>query len=326
MTFLNFEELAGSPTLDIAVDRSRGTRTAKIRWQDITALRDYLFISNFSFSKEMPTFTFLRARSMHVEPWLKDKDKIGYPDSSGDSSLNDYDLLNTYGYAEVRIEYETPRWQPDQGNDPTKLLTHRWAAGGQFMTVDSAGLAWGDGAPLGVDEAWAGFVIPTIEHMITWEQVRKPPFSTIRSLIGSVNSGSLEFTTGVIPPETLLFMGGELQRDVLSDGAAGWRVQYRFSERPVPLPGKAKSTSLTDDVTYQAYSDTIGGVSTADAIAVGGWNHFFRPTSRYRATGYKSKETPAGFYRIGFPSFEEGVDDVPIYRLGNHAALFQEAS
>jgi hypothetical protein len=132
----------------------------------------------------------------------------------------------------------------------------------------SAGLQWAvsttdpvpDGLPIGLR-------IPTTEHSINWPYISFPPWTTMRSTLGKVNSVAITFQTGFIAAECLMFMGVEASRQITSDGTTCWNITYRFSEK------------------QQASSFGVGGGIPK------GWNVFYNPVSQVFDVLYKSDAT-----------------------------------
>jgi hypothetical protein len=342
MAFTDFDEMAGSPVLTVMPNNKRATRTGRITWSNTQNLIDELFpVGGLTTPDEFPGRSDLIASSVRFEP------SIGEDAVATAPVLSDLDLesLNEYGNAKVTIEYETPQYDVNQGNDPVLLLTHRWSIGGEFITVESHGLQWRGSDEVSRDVT-AGILIPTIEHQITWPRVANPPFNTIRQRLAHVNHADMTFNTGTIKPETLLFLGAELQRDILSDGALAWRVTYRFSERRVPLAPETVAYCTfserirTEDSGGNAYTsatctadggtftsavdaDTIGGAAGADELTVGGWNHFYRSEDELK-TFEGDLVNKRGFFRLTLKG--ETPPEDAIYRLGNFDDLFVEES
>ena len=278
MAFNDFDEYQGSPTIDYAVESASAVRKGKIAWSNIDALIAELFPSG-SNTLAYPTNDYLRASRLSIVPLAKEEDVT--TTSSSDLSLA---TLNSYNFAEVTIEYETSEeddegggggggggGDPQDPQDPVSLLKHRWSPGGEFLTVPSFGWEWSFDSKEIDRDLELGIMVPTIEHQITWPRVVSPPFSAIRSTIGRVNASPINFKTGEIVEETLLFLGADLQREILSTGALAWEVSYRFSEKKVDA----------------------GDFGVASDSSSGGWNHFFRSDEEF------SNATPkVGFYRV----------------------------
>lgn len=292
MAFTQFDELNGSPVIDVFVDRQMARRFGKVPWTSIDALITHLFPTDgsppASFSSLYPA---LRAVAMHAEPFAGDKHITT-------SSGLDIATVNSYDSAHVAIEYAVDHRYHETsttGADPVLFLTHSWSAGGEFLTIPSDGFKWVDDDAL-PDDISLGKIIPSIEHQISWPRIEKPPFGSIRSRIGKVNSTTMDFRTGTILPETLLFLGAELRRDILSNGTLGWEVNYNFSERRVK----------SDD-----------GIGVEGDTTVGGWNHFFRSEDE---TSEGADDGIVGFYRI----VGKKSGDPNVYDLADFADLFVE--
>lgn len=343
MSFLFFNELSGSPIRDITPVGQRAQRVAIIPQAQLTNLINYVFPLG-DFGRAYPGNAALRASNMHVEPWGGDASKI---DNGTPTALNaenhDFDSLNTYEYLKVIVDFETMQADAAQGDDPQLLLSHRWSIGGEFLTVDSKGLEWSDGGAVNEDVK-AGIVIPTIEHQITWMRVERPPFAVMRERIGDVNDAVMSFKTGEIAPETLVFLGAELNRDILTSGALAWQVSYHFSERRV------KSLTIDESITNNSACKAAGGfwngtTQKCSLVEVGGWNHFYRSES----AADPRVEGKSGYYRLRTKAITDdaltteaactaggGVWDSdlsicvtggrdPLYQLSPFADLFQQA-
>jgi len=306
MAFSNFEELTNSPTFDFAIDRQSSKRMGKIPWSSIPDLLDELFPFGSVISASHPSFPIMRARSLHVEPFSGNNEKPISP-SSSDLALSS---VNAYASAKATIDYEySPSFSeedpedPQQNPDPVTLLSHRWSIGGEFLAIPPTGFEWCDGGEVDPEQINVGILIPTIEHQISWPRVQYPPFSTIRSSIGKCNTTAISFATGTILPETLLFLGADLQRDILSTGALAWQVTYRFSERRV-----------------KAADDSCSPAGVTGDTAVGGWNHLYRADD-----GFKTDDPKVGFYRLQGKTGHTGAGD-KIYQTTEFANLFYQGS
>jgi hypothetical protein len=309
MAFTTFDEYQGSPIYSFQTGSQNAVRKGKIPWSDVDAILTELFPVAGQSTLAFPGRPQLKASRIRIEPLAKSSDKT--TTSSGDTNLS---TLNEYNFAEVTIDYEAdanteggsgdpsdPN-DPNDPNDPVELLSHRWSIGGEFLTVPSTGWVWNfDGAD--VDrELSLGIMVPTIEHQITWPRVQNPPFTAIRNCVGRINSVPITFSTGTVIEETLLFLGADMQREILSSGALAWEMSYRFSERKVD----AGDFGLTSDANS------------------GGWNHFYRSDDQFATDNPK-----VGFYRVkgkltytGDGTYS-GSNKNP-YELKDFSALFVE--
>lgn len=323
---VTFNELVGSPKLNFRTDGASATRIGKIAWGDVPAFINELMPPTVFFGAStspvlsigFPEMEYLRVSAIRVEPFL------ATPIDNDAEDLT-YTSVAEYQDAKVTIDYDTMSAEQDEGDDldPVPLLTHRWQAGGEFLTLPNSNLRWvteqkcapgittvtsafhlthdftDDTKPV-TGDAQAGLLIPTIEHQITWPRVINPPFTAIRNLTGKVNNVLLRFATGKIPPETLLFLGAELKRDIMSNGKRAWELTYHFSERQVDSEVKC----------------IVAGVVVENSD-IGGWNHFWR-----------QEKKQSGFYPMvreirlkqADGTFEDA--DAKIYAPGRFARLF----
>jgi hypothetical protein len=90
-----------------------------------------------------------------------------------------------------------------------------------------------------------GILIPQVQHHLTWHQVAWPPWASIRLCLGKVNA--LPFNGS--PPETALFLGGEINKTITNAGTKLWTLGYKFAEK---------------------------NQNPYDAANPVGWNHFLR--------------------------------------------------
>lgn len=274
MATFNWDEL--DVQFDIKPLESKATRKGLIAWEQIQNVISTIFpvpihqgaVQTEGVGIALPGFQYLRADSIHFQPQTP---RV----TNTDVSYN-FDALNTYENAECTITYITPKYtlvglEGQNGQainpDPVKYLEHRWTIGAEFLTVPpTTELTWWNGGvpatadPVS-DEVVIGKRIPTIEHQLSWPYVLYPPFAAMRSCIGKTNSAQITFQTGVIAPGTLLFVGAELQRQVLSNGTRAWNVSYRFSEKNI----------RSDDGTVQGWNVLWNPVSAVfDSLSNGG--------------------------------------------------------
>lgn len=306
MAFTNFEELTNSPTFDFSLESQKSKRVGKIPWSSVPDLLEELFPFGSIVSAAHPSYPIMRARSLSVVPFSGDNEIPTSPVSS-DLTLSS---VNEYAYAKATINYDyTPTsgegdpQDPEPNPDPVTLLSHRWSIGGEYLKVPPTGFEWCDEGIVDPEQINVGILIPTIEHQISWPRVQYPPFSTIRSTIGKCNTTAISFATGVILPETLLFLGADLQRDILSTGALAWQVTYRFSERRV-----------------KAADDGCSPAGVTGDTTAGGWNHLYRSDD-----GFKTDDPKVGFYRIQGKTGHTGAGG-KMYETAEFADLFYQAT
>ena len=252
----------------------------RINWADISPFLYEVFPASTNTSiyqsEVEPLSGKLFASSVEIEPLGGEAARYstGLSGNYLSSSLYQNGAIATVTYSSPESNLTDSGSSPStNGDDPVPFLSHSWSIGGEYVTFDSeAELYWASISTGGVvtdttDTAKgteAGFPIPLIEHQIKWSKVKQPSFSKIRERIGLINSDPIQFrttgTTRPIFPQCLLFLGAELQQDVFANGAKGWEVTYRFSERII----NAANIYSTDPSSL-----SYGGVN------YGGWNHFF---------------------------------------------------
>ncbi|MGE3316620.1 MAG: hypothetical protein AB7O26_16000 [Planctomycetaceae bacterium] len=250
-----WNELTGSPSFEVQPDGAVAERRGLIAWGELDEHVAEIFPPSETEGTAIgqgagapfPGRPYLRADSIRIQPF---GDRIIGPDDS-----QEFTSAPEYAQAVLTVRYATPKdaQSEDESNDegdPAPFLRHRWSVGGEFLSLPASGLEWAESSDVVPEDINAGIFVPTIEHEIRMPRVTAPPFSAIRDRIGTVNSTAISFSTGAIDPETLLFLGAEMEREVMSDGSRAWNVSYRFSERRV----------------YPQDQDP-------EAVGSGGWNH-----------------------------------------------------
>jgi len=267
----------------------------RIAWADTIARIREIFPLSTSSSIGLPEVdpffgtyraSSIRMRAQGAEPKQIGKN-IGFT-AGVQIPVYDYNVF-TITYSSAENTY--PDSSDSSTNDPVPFLSHSWSAGGEVVTMENTDMQWSGGAKAKAHAAAsnANFIVPTIEHSITWHRVKTPPFEAIRSALGKVNETTMDFDTGVnIWPETLLFLGAELNRDILTDGTRAWQVVYKFSERRVDTGYSTANIHVRDGVGLWIIGNvfyTPGyGVGPSfeenglpvSTLTIGGWNHFFR--------------------------------------------------
>lgn len=250
MAWTTWEETKVS--FDIKPNGSRAMREGRFVWSEMADMIAEIFpvpvvtgaVQTDGQGIALPGFGYLRADSIHIEPEVPEK-------TTNVTGLTSFLSLNTYAYGIAQVSYVTAPTLTNSGGslpesqpfnpDPVQLLEHRWSIGAEFLTIKPP-TTWNwytnsdDPVP---DDLPLGKLVPTIEHQITWPSVLFPPFTAMRSCVGKINSATMTLQTGAIRRSTLLFLGAELSRQVLSDGTRAWQVTYRFSERLIAIPSNA---------------------------------------------------------------------------------------
>ena len=228
MTTVAHENLVGSPTYNFARKESTAEYEILMNKSYVTALLLDLFPPRVGkiapFGAPLPGMPFLFPQSVSMEPFPKDKTMV-------QASL-----------VKAKISYKTR--DNEQPPDAGTLLTHTTDVGGDFMTLPSSGLRWeSETKAIQEEDLQAGKIMPTIEHAMSWDEVAVVPYGAIRASIGCVNNSAFFGA----PAETLLFCGASISREVMTDGAQKFKIDYKFTERPI----------VTASGTF-------------------GWNHFYR--------------------------------------------------
>lgn len=280
------QQLAGYPTMNITPTSGSMVFGYGITGRDLS---DFLYevfppnsATNFYATEADPLSGKYRATSVEVTPFQGDRQPIRPGGTFANADLYDHAINSerpTYKavvtYSSLQRTYDD---DSDSTRDPVTMLSHNISIGGEYITFDQESrLKWGiydggsytasvlaDNPTRGVE---AGFPIPTQEHTIQWHRVVSPPFQDIYERVGCINSDPLQYNVGVFYPQTVLFLGAEISRDVLSNGQRAWSVTYRFSVK-----------KLTDERVEPAAFLSYNGVD------YGGWNHFY--------------DTKAGFFRF----------------------------
>jgi hypothetical protein len=256
-------------------------------WADVDDVLSEIFPPGSSTSPAAteldPYLQIYRAASVDITP-------LGSPPKLlNDIDADPLDVIPRFETAHVSITFSNDQSnrpsdqdEADADGDPVPFLTHTWSAGTEIVEheTNEAKFAGGGGAggPVKANTPVAT-VIPMIQHTIDWPRVISPPFNSIRSLLGRINSSVMTFATGLILPETLLFVGASLRKDYLSNGNKAWSLQYQFSERRVPI-----EFGLSVDATHEYAEKTLLGtpievpivnLNLAEPTKWGGWNHFY---------------------------------------------------
>jgi len=290
-----WNELSGSPTFDVRPDGATAERRGLVEWQNLDELVGEIFPPTVPGEEDLgqgagapfPGRPHLRAESLRIQPF---GDRIIGPDTTQDFSTSP-----SYERAVLTVRYATPKSaqseeESNDEGDPVPFLRHRWSVGGEFLSLPSPGLEWASMSGVVPEDVNAGIFVPTIEHEVTMPHVTQPPFIAIRDRIGTVNAAAVQFSTGAIDPETLLFLGAELEREVMTNGDRAWRIAYRFSERRV----------------FPQDQDPV-------AVGFGGWNHY-----------WLGNGSDGGWYRLQRKTSSGG--DQHLFRKTSFTELFQPES
>ena len=233
-----FEELEGSPRLEIGEEGILARRWFRVSWQDWPQLARqllgfYRVVGGqwvFEPPEPFPGFPNLLVERLVVEPF-----EPAVPDQQTLSSPRQGTNRYSQSGARVTAEYRT---QFDADNRPrNKLpkvpegtyLTYEIDHGLEALVTPARLWHWDDppqNPKLAPDEVPAVFIPHTVVKL-RWHRVASPPWEAIRALRGCVNAA--EFLGS--PPESLMFLGAKVKRQFHFFQTGGfWNVEYRFRE------------------------------------------------------------------------------------------------
>lgn len=262
-----FKELAGSPIETYGPAGMTARRLLLCAWDDRQSVVERLLGDGYRYAgqsrapyPDKPGVVAIRAR---CEPLTDDLVLQTFGDLT--EGLNRYN-----GFAKVTVDYEllVPTERPDlPETEPGTFLGYRQDSAGERIRLPAHSLAWQDEPTVPVtSEAAPSVRIPMIVHHVTWHRVVRPPWETIRSGQGTVNSGTF---LGA-PVGTVLLDGVTADReflgfDSLDKAELGWRIGYTFRERAVKVAGAsspdwnhAYRSMPADDPAWDELADANG--------------------------------------------------------------------
>jgi len=227
--------MGGSPTFEFSQKGSTSTLDILIHPSSLIAMLNNLFPPMVGTHQPLglshPDASYLYPETVSVSPFPKDLTHGHGPPDAQAPKLR------------CKIKYKTTERNDD--DEPGTLVTHTIDVGGDFLTLPGHGLKWkGESQAVQEEDIQAGKIVPQMEHQLSWDDVSTVPYSAIRNCIGCVNNSSFFGAAR----ETMLFCGANIERSVLTDGTASYKIDYKLSERVL----RQGSTSV-------------------------GWNHFYRP-------------------------------------------------
>jgi hypothetical protein len=237
-----FKEIGGSPVEDYASGGFSARREFLVAWEDRDAFAAEVLGQAAQYgatpSLNYPGKTSVFATSVRFEPFD--------PDNPDPKVLADLAAgLNSYShsFAKATVAYRTLtlRDRPDgPDNEPDTQLTYRMQCDVECLAISPRGWQWADDPGLTVPEDLQLVkTVPVTDHFLTWHQVVRPPWDTIRTLQGKVNAG----TFLGCPEATVLFRGAtanKLFRSTFEAGASDfcWEILYAFRERAIKFDGQ----------------------------------------------------------------------------------------
>jgi hypothetical protein len=231
-----FEELAGSPTIEVEHDGVRARRVFRVAWDE---WRDFARTLLGGWTRIESTYRWIPPQPFPGLPHvLVERIEVAPfdPDNpEGDAVLSIAHGANRYpdAGAQVTAHYRTLVTPVDEdGNDPDTpegtVLTYSADLAAEYVSVPGRVWEWSDdGAKLPADEN-PQVLLPTGSYTLKWERVARPPWDAIRALRGKVNDA--EFYGAAAGK--LLFLGAKATRqfELLSEVNL-WTIEYAFAER-----------------------------------------------------------------------------------------------
>lgn len=234
---VTFEELERSPMIWISQGAARATRVFRVpdwsQWQAFVRVLvgrwtavgvSPVFVAPLAF----PGYPTMLVDEVQIEPF----DAMS-PDGTVPVDLAT--TTNTYAQgARVTVQYKTlPQDGGGTGSDPDRpdgtTLVVQVNGGTELSSIPGRAWRWNTaGAPAVDPDQFTGILIPTADYNLTWGRVPIPPWETMRTMRGKVNS--LPFLGA--PAGTLLFAGYQARRlfQFLEDGGF-WEFDYVFREQ-----------------------------------------------------------------------------------------------
>lgn len=314
------QPLAGYPTMNVTPTSGSMVFGWGITGRDLSDFLYEIFpansATNFYATESDPLSGKYRASSVSIEPFQGERTPVRSGATFANADMYDHPINSERPTYKAIVTYSSlQRTYDDAGDssstrDPVTMLSHNISIGGEYITFDQdSQLKWGyynstndvtesplsDAPQRGIE---AGFPIPTQEHSIHWHRVVSPPFQDIYERVGCINSDVIEYNVGVFYPQTVLFLGAEISRDILSDGTRAWSVTYRFSVKKLDESRVGFSSRLEHNGVYY-----------------GGWNHFF--------------DTKIGYFRLLLKKNSSGTygsDESLVFPMKNFSPdLFTQA-
>lgn len=297
------EELENSPTYTFDRKGGSGKRIVKLDWSDVGAFLLEIMPSSYLSGVDIvvpPAATFpglpwLYAMSADVEPMFPE------------SPVGDGVFPAVYTHAKITINYQTEDFnqknseqkndgpggnQGSTGGSQETFISHKVGIGGEFMSWPAQSLRFDqgsdptDGETEGrgrkvSEDAMIGVIVPLIDHEITWHFVPFPPWTPLRLSVGCVNA----YSFAGAPPETMLFLGSDAEREITNEGARAWSMDYKYNEK---------------------------NQNPFDAANPQGWNHFLRPDGYSAGTFQRINRRAPGGYSPLATNIVAGTTDIQV--------------
>jgi hypothetical protein len=278
-----FQELAGSPRVRILESgKVAAERDFHVAWGDwvafVNEIRGYYFAAATKGAALISPACFpgnpsLLVTAVSVEPFdgqSPDGTALADPSIATNSYASGAKVRVEYGLRDTGADKNKPphppgtflRWERDVAVDMLSIPARYWKWSGGPSTILE------DDLPIGVR-------VPVAMHTLTWSNVVRPPYETIRTARGTVNDAEI---LGV-PEECLLFLGARITEVYQLDGTLRYTLHYSFAEKTVPLVADP-DTVVGHNHFY--YGPGSGGENWFEVVSVAG-SHPVYPSTDFLA-------------------------------------------
>ncbi|MCA9246858.1 MAG: hypothetical protein KDA42_07070 [Planctomycetales bacterium] len=229
-----FEELEGSPTIEVGGKGAAARREFRVAWTDWRAFAESLIggwkKTGTSF-RRVPGLAFPGLDDVFVEHVSVRPFSEFAPDGSAIESLERG--VNAYptGGARVTVDYESIK-TTNVGFEPAieagTYLTYTSSLDEELVVTPSSAWVWTDDDSTVPDSIETDLRLPLGRLRVGWHFVPLPPWTAIRTLRGRVNDASFFGA----PAGTLQFLGARIeQKFSFLTGPSIYTITYDFSER-----------------------------------------------------------------------------------------------
>jgi hypothetical protein len=149
-----YEELPGSPEINLERRTGSGRRSVIIAWADIEAMMDEIFpdpyLTGYLYGAVMPGYPFLVAKKVAIKPFVENRPRA-----------DNEDWTTWHPWAQLDVEYGVPGDDQEQqsvasggdgtgpggsegssGGQDVTFLSHSVKVGGEFLTYPAGGVEW----------------------------------------------------------------------------------------------------------------------------------------------------------------------------------------
>ena len=231
---IDFEELEGSPKIEVGSEATRAQRKFRIAWSDWPEF-SRLVVGGWKKTGKtfrrleplaFPGFPDVTVSEITIEPF----DQFA---PSGEQIESLRRGTNSYptGGARVVVKYRSLK-HPSTGLEPPiaagTYLTYETTESEDILPTPSSAWVWDDDDTAVPDDVKTDLLMPRTIHKVGWHFVPLPPWSAIGTLRGRVNDAPfLGAATG-----TVMFLGARARQTFsLLAQPPIFSLEYRFAER-----------------------------------------------------------------------------------------------